>query len=60
MTILEKIVHIATFKGRTLKIVYVKLDDEKWYQMKETNGIFGYGYMLKEIKKDENVMSKRY
>lgn len=57
MTIVEKVVKKATFKGKTIEFIYVKLDDGKWYQMKET---FGYGYMLKEIKNYENVMSKRY
>ena len=47
MEIIKKIVRTATHKGRTLKFIYVKLEDEKWYELKPTYS--GY-YVFKEVK----------
>ena len=46
MEIVKTIIKTATHKGKTLKFIYVKCDNGKWYEMKPCI----YGYMYKEIK----------
>ena len=51
MEIVKTIIKTATHKGITLKFVFVKCDNGKWYEMRKCI----YGFMYKEIKQDEEI-----
>lgn len=51
--IVDNITFKKEFEGKTFEITLIKLNDGKWYELKQVWGLYGFYYVLREVNYDK-------